>query len=182
MRPSRVIITGGIASGKSTILREWESAGIRVAQADEIAREVFDTPEVQGEIKRKIGSADRDAVRHAVGADAALRAWLNALIHPRVYARILRSRAQAIEIPLMMEACLWSVADRVVVAWCPLDLVRDRVKNRGLDEREVDALIAMQVHPDARLPFADEILRTNEPLDRVLADARQLANRLFAKK
>ncbi len=173
------MVTGGIASGKSTVLREWESRGVSVAYADAIARDVFESEPVIREIEQKLGSTDRGQVRSAIASDPEFRHWLNALTHPLILKGLKESRAQALEIPLLMEACLWSIADAVVVTWCPLDVVRPRVRKRGLSNSEIEGVLAAQVHPDARLPFADAILRTNSSLERVLADARELADRFF---
>src|SRR5690349_6351079 len=86
-------LTGGIASGKSTVARAFKELGVPVIDADQLAREVVAPgSEGLGEIVAAFGddvlladgTLDRQAVAARVFADSALRARLNAITHPRI--------------------------------------------------------------------------------------------------
>jgi dephospho-CoA kinase len=98
-------LTGGIASGKSTVARAFAALGVPVIDADQLAREVVERgSEGLAEIVRSFGtgvlqadgSLDRKALARIVFADAARRNELNAITHPRI-ARLAQERSQAIE-------------------------------------------------------------------------------------
>ncbi len=179
MRP--VIVTGGIASGKSTVLNVWRDMGVTIESADEIAQEVFNREPVQKAIAQELHLEEvtRDAVRRAMIEVPGFRKFLNNTTHPLIFKEIERSTAQAIEIPLAIETCIWHLGRALVVTWCPLDVVKNRLFERGLSEIEAQGLIDAQVSPDLRLAFADVVIRTNEELSGVLQSAREIGSALF---
>src|ERR1700686_2326948 len=104
LEPLRIALTGGIASGKSTVARLFGALGIAVIDADQVARDVvapgtallgqvFDTFGAQ--LRRADGSLDRTALRRLVFEDAGKRSQLEALLHPAIRARTERLAAQA---------------------------------------------------------------------------------------
>lgn len=179
MKP--VIITGGIASGKSTVLNVWREMGVEVASADDISKEVFSRESVQQVIADKSGieNISRDQVRTLVATDSNFRNFLNKLTHPLILKEIEDSQAQAIEIPLVIEACLWNRGRALVVTWCPIEMVTRRLFERGLNESDARGLVSSQVSPGLRLCFADHVIRTNGELSAVLESAREIGNALF---
>lgn len=179
MKP--VILTGGIASGKSTVLNKWREMGVEVASADEIAKSVFLTESVQQAIKNKTGVQDitREMIRTLVAEDVDFRNFLNKLTHPLIFREIEQCTSQAIEIPLAIEACLWNYSRAVVVTWCPIEVTTKRLFERGLSTEEAQGLISSQVSPNMRLCFADHVIRTNDEMSAVLESAREIGNALF---
>jgi dephospho-CoA kinase len=80
-----------------------------------------------------------------------------------------------LEVPLLIEACLVSRLGRVLVCECPLDVVRLRLIDRLGEGADLDGLLGSQVGLGVRRVFADEVLRTDLPLESVFSLIRPLA-------
>lgn len=181
-RPYVVAVTGGVASGKSAVTRRLESHGIPVIDADLVSRELV---EPGGPALREIveafgpeavddaGRLDRRAVRERVFADPAARARLEAILHPRVAARM-RERALAhgaapyvvLAIPLLAEVGRYDFIDRVVVVDAPLESRIERLMRRdGVSRDHALSMIRAQADDAARLAVADDVLRNDGSLD-----------------
>ena len=171
----RVGLTGGIGSGKSEVARRLASYGAVVIDADAVAREVVEpgTPalaeiaEAFGpEVLRPDGSLDRDAMARLVFSDAALRAKLNSIVHPRVGERMaaLQQAAPAdavvvLDVPLLAENNLAGGFDVVVVVDAARHAQVDRlVRLRGMTKEEAESRIAAQASRHQRLAVADFVI------------------------
>lgn len=178
-------LTGGIASGKSTIAALLADRGAVVVDADAIVREV-QAPgsavleEIAGEfgtgVLRPDGSLDRPALGSLVFGHPDRLARLNALVHPAVRIESERRFAEAraadpaavivYDVPLLAEARGADSWDLVVVAHCPAELrVRRLVESRGLTEAEARARIGSQASEEDRLALADVVIDTSIDLD-----------------
>lgn len=162
-------ITGGIAEGKSTVLGYLHEAGYRTASADEIAREVFHRPEVLQRIEAAFGTSDRAELRRRLGADAGARRMLNALLHPLTWAALEESEVEVVEVPLLVEAVLFSQFAGVWVVTCGEEEQRRRLRERLQDEgaathdRTIVELLQAQLPTRAKIAFADRTIHTNLP-------------------
>ena len=94
-----VALTGGIASGKSTVARYFSRFGVSVIDADRISRELIDNiPEISLQLAARFGSSifkenkslDRAALRAIIFANPKDRYWLERLLHPLIYREIQR--------------------------------------------------------------------------------------------
>jgi len=195
--PLRVGLTGGIASGKSTVAALFAALGVPIIDTDLIAREVVapGTPLLAKLIERfgprmlnEDGSLDRRALRAEVFADDAARRDLEALLHPAIRDRVearshdlaLRGPGayQIIAIPLLVESGGRIPVDRVLVVDCPEALQIRRVMARDhSSEGAARAVLEAQVSRAERLAAADDVLENAGELpvlrDRVLALHRQ---------
>lgn len=178
-------LTGGIASGKSTISGFLAAKGAVVVDADAIVREVQapGTPVLDGiaaefgpEVLRADGSLDRAALGARVFGQPDRLAALNALVHPAVRAESVRRFRAALDadpeavvvydVPLLAEARAGDEWDLVVVAHAPAAVrVRRLVETRGMSEDDARARIASQVSDDERLALADVVIDTAADLD-----------------
>lgn len=193
---SRVLIglTGGIASGKSTVADLLAARGAAVIDADRLARDVVEpgTSGLAAVVERfgpgvlaPDGSLDRPALGRLVFADPAARRDLEAIIHPAVRARAAALTAAAGEgavvvqvIPLLVETGQQDAFDQVVVVDVPPQVQVARVQARdGLGEAEARARMAAQVSREARLAAADVVI-TN---DGSLADLEVQVDRLWSR-
>jgi dephospho-CoA kinase len=189
-RAFRVGLTGGIASGKSTVGRLFAALGIPVIDSDAIAREVVapGSP-LLGELVRAYGdgvlsadgSLDRARLRSLVFQDADARRRLESLTHPAIRAEMeARSRAargpyQILMIPLLVEGGGRDRVDRVLVVDASEATQLRRLQARdGAPEAEARAMIAAQATRAARLAAADDVI-TNEG---DVADLRREVERL----
>jgi dephospho-CoA kinase len=194
----RVALTGGIATGKSTVLRRLTAAGIPVIDADLLARQVVarGTPGFDAVVARfgpgvvaAAGDLDRRALGARVFADPAARAALEAIVHPAVYVAIAAwfaglpaaTRVAVADIPLLFETGRAGDFDRVVVVACSRDEQRRRRRTRdGLTDAEVDARLAAQWPIEHKANRADRVIWTNGSLADTEREADRLASELLA--
>jgi dephospho-CoA kinase len=187
-------LTGGIASGKSTIARRLAEHGAVIVDADAIVRDVQQpgspvlaaiATEFGERMLRPDGSLDRAALGSAVFGDADAVARLNAIVHPAVRDESARRFAAAFaadpdaivvyDVPLLAEARLGDPWELIVVAHAPADLRRARlVELRGLSEADASARIASQVSDEERLSIADVVIDTADTMDETLRQVDEL--------
>ncbi len=193
-----IALTGGIASGKSTIARRLAEHGAVVVDADQIVRDVQQPgsavlqciAEVFGtEVITPDGALDRAALGSRVFGDPEQLARLNAIVHPAVRAESQRRFEAAIDddpsavvvydVPLLVEARVDDPWDLIVVAHAPAEVRRRRlVELRGLDERSARERIDAQVSDDERRAVADVVIDTGGSLDETHAQTDALWERL----
>ncbi|MGK7223605.1 dephospho-CoA kinase [Kocuria flava] len=168
-------LTGGIASGKSTVARRLAERGATVVDADAIARALQEPgePGLEGIVAEfgpgvltPEGRLDRPALGTLVFADPAARARLNAVIHPLVRAEAERLAAAAGEdavlvedIPLLVETGRHDRFDLVLVVQAPEEeRVRRMVEDRGMTAGDARARIAAQATDAERAAVATTVL------------------------
>ena len=191
-----VALTGGIASGKSTIAGRLAEHGAVIVDADAIVREVQSPGSpVLGELARAFGedvllpdgSLDRAGLGRRVFGDPERVARLNAIVHPAVRAESARRFARAFaadsdavvvyDVPLLVEARADDPWDLIVVAHAPADLrARRLVELRGMSPEDAAARIASQVSDEERLRIADVVIDTSGDLD----ETRRQVDELWA--
>lgn len=183
MRTPRVIgITGGIGSGKSAVTARFAACGVPVFDADLVARELVAPGEpALAEIAQAFGpdlidsdgQLDRAALRAVVFGDDAARARLNAILHPRVHAR-LQALAQApgpawtlVAVPLLVESIeRYRWLDRILVVDVPRAVQIERAMARdGADHAAIAAVLAAQASRAARLACADDVITNDGPIE-----------------
>jgi dephospho-CoA kinase len=186
----RVGLTGGIGAGKSEVSKRLAAQGAIVIDADLIAREVV-APGTDGlaevvaafgpELLGPDGGLDRERLGDIVFADPQLLGKLNAIVHPRVGARMreLQDGAGAgsiivHDVPLIAENNLAGAYDLVVVVDVPPRLQLDRlVRLRGLSPEQAQARVAAQASREERLAVAGMVLDNSgslAELDRQVGD------------
>lgn len=192
-------LTGGIASGKSTVSRMLRELGAPVLDADVIAREVVEpgTPGLAAVAARfpnvltPDGRLDRARLGARVFADASERAALNAIIHPLVGQRFLEKlqalEAQGVEravydVPLLIENGLQAGMDGVVLVWVPRSLQKARLMARdGLDEAAAEARLAAQLPLDEKRPHATWIVDNSGDLASTRTQVEQVWQAMLAR-
>jgi dephospho-CoA kinase len=175
-----IALTGGIASGKSTIARRLAEHGAIIVDADQIVRDVqapgspvlAKIAETFGaDVIAPDGALDRAALGAKVFGDADLLKQLNAIVHPAVRIESQRRFEQAVaddphavvvyDVPLLVEARVDDPWDTIVVAHAPAsERLRRLVELRGMDERAAQERIDAQVSDDKRLAIADVVIDT----------------------
>ncbi len=172
--PLRIGLTGGIASGKSTVAGLFAALGVPVIDTDQVARDIVQpgSPALAAIVER-FGSAvlhadgqlDRRALRSLVFANAQARADLEALTHPAIQAETAARSARAgghyqlIAVPLLAEKSLKSRYDRVLVIDCDPELQRRRLVVRdGSTLAEAQAILDAQASRAQRLALADDVI------------------------
>jgi len=185
-------LTGGIGTGKSTATRMFAELGVPVIDADKIARELT-APGT--EYARKIitllgngilgsdGNIDRKLLRSIIFNDSNKRRALEMLLHP-VIMQIMLERARTyscpylvLSIPLLVEAGLNNIVDRVLVIDAPEYLQIERAAMRdNITEEEVIKIIAIQSDRQYRLSQADDIIINDDGMDKFRKEIIRLDN------
>lgn len=195
-----IALTGGIASGKSTIARRLAELGAVVIDADAIVREVQapGSPVLEeialafgDDVLTDAGALDRAALGSRVFGDEDALARLNAIVHPAVGEESRRRFAEALaadpdavvvyDVPLLVEARVDDPWDVVVVADAPAAVRHERlVSDRGMDPEAAQARIDAQVPDAVRRAIADVVIDTSGSLDDTIAQTEVLWERLRA--
>ncbi len=178
----RVGLTGGVASGKSTVSGILSELGAFVIDADQLAREAV-APGTSGlaavvdafgrEVLADDGGLDRSAVGAIVFADPGRRRVLEEIIHPRVRARAAELEATAgpgtvvvHDIPLLVETGQADTFDAVIVVDVPAELQIERlVELRGMSPEDARARVAAQATRRERLAVATHVIDNTGTLD-----------------
>lgn len=191
-------LTGGIASGKSTVSGLLRRLGAVVIDADALAREVVavGTPGLAAvvgafgsDVLTAEGELDRPAVGRLVFADEAKRRELESIVHPLVFERIVALEQEAGEedvvvhdIPLLVESGRADTFDAVVVVEAPHDLqVQRMVEDRGWAREDAEARIAAQASPDQRRAVATHIIDNAGSREALEARVREVYADLSAR-
>ena len=192
-RVFRVGLTGGIASGKSTVAGLFGALGVPILDSDQIARDVVEPgqPPLERLIARfgpsiltADGHLDRPALRHIVFSDPKARADLEALTHPAIGAAMEARSASAggpyqiLVIPLLVEKNLAAHVDRVLVVDCDAALQLKRLRDRdGSSVAGAQAIIAAQAPRAERLKAADDVIHNDAELGSLRAQVAALHTR-----
>ncbi|MBF4634105.1 dephospho-CoA kinase [Agreia pratensis] len=181
-------LTGGIASGKSTVAQRLVEHGAVHVDADALSREAVE-PGSQGlaavaaefgaTVLAPDGSLDRAALGAIVFADPDARGRLEGIIHPRVHARTaeLIASAEAVDpaavvvydVPLLVEARRELQFDLIVVCEAPVETRINRLlTHRGMPRAEAERRISAQASDDERRAVADVVIDTSGSLQHTL--------------
>jgi dephospho-CoA kinase len=189
----RVGLTGGIASGKTTVANLFAARGVPVIDTDEISRAVVapGQPALKA-IARQFGSEildadgglDRRRARELIFSDPARRRQLESILHPIILSELKRLSTHAggpyqiLVIPLLVEGGLESDVDRVLVVDASPERQVDRLLQRDAENpQRAQAMIAAQAQRQARLAKADDVI-TN---DGTLAELESQVERLHQR-
>jgi dephospho-CoA kinase len=173
----RLGLTGGIATGKSTVANRWQDAGAVVVDSDALAHQTLapDTP-TWAEVARVFGAAvlnsDQTVNRRRLGEivfhDEAKRQELNQIIHPAVrrlwtaeldrLTREGRTAVAVVAIPLLYEVAAEKEFDYVVAVGCSEPTQLARLAAKGLDETQARARIRAQLPMQTKLDRADFVI------------------------
>lgn len=191
--PLTVLIQGGIASGKSTIARLIEARGASRIDCDRVAHEILDSSEVQAKVEERFGEqllvegkVDRKALGALVFADESALQELEGWIHPRVRDRVREAleagavgdgelRGVLIVDAAVAEKMNLTDYDLRVFVDTPLAQRRERARERGWDDDEVERREARQEPLEARRARADFVL----PNEGDLAEAEKHVERFW---
>jgi dephospho-CoA kinase len=190
----KIGLTGGIASGKSTVAAMLRELGFDVIFADEISRRLLDpgqaayeetVREFGREIVRPDGTLDRKKIAAIVFADRGKLDRLNAIIHPRVETRILEqfreweregNRSIAfVEAALLVEAGYMKNLDGLVVTWCRPEQQVERLVARGMTDEEARTRIGAQMPVEEKLKLADHKIDCSGTIEETRRQVGELA-------
>lgn len=195
--PMLVALTGGVASGKTSVSDRLASKGVPVVDTDLIARRVVEpgSPGLRkvvdafgAEVLDASGALDRKALRERVFADPEQRERLEAILHPLIEIEARRQIARhgeadyvVLVVPLLVESGLFTDADRIVVVDLPEALQIERLVERdGVDRKQADSMLAAQATRTDRLGAATDVIDNSGSPEALLAATDELHDRLVA--
>ena len=201
-RAYRVALTGGIASGKTTVANLFAAHGVPLVDTDLIAREVVEPGQPAlaavvatfgADVLDQEGRLDRRRLREIIFGDAAARGRLEAILHPAIRAEMERQSAAAADagpyqllvIPLLAEGGRRNHVDRVLVVDTPESVQVARLMARDAVTREqAEASLRAQAARTARLGIADDVVNNTGRIEdlRDQVDALHLQYVNFARE
>ncbi|MGH9432502.1 MAG: dephospho-CoA kinase [Terriglobia bacterium] len=195
-------LTGGVASGKSTVAQYLQSLGAKIIDADRVGHELLRPgspaypliistfgPEVLTSAKESArapqGAIDRQRLAAIVFADPQKLRALNAILHPLILLRILEITAQhrerepggvtVVEAPLIYEAEIEKNFVKVIVAWCRPEQQLERLLAKGgISHADAEARIAAQIAPDEKRRRADYVIDCSTTIEATGVQAKAL--------
>ncbi len=181
-----VALTGGIATGKSTVAHYFGKLGVSIIDADEIGRELIDgSSELRNQLAayfgasvlKKNGAIDRDKLRAIIFAKPQDREYLELLLHPLIYQEINLSILKArgvytlVTVPLLFEnrtsqllkkkpsSANYIRIDRILLLTTSRELQIQRAEKRDfLEKNQIDAILAAQISPADSIKRADDVI------------------------
>ncbi|QUM87569.1 dephospho-CoA kinase [Moritella sp. 36] len=171
-------LTGGIASGKTTVADLIASEGINLVDADIVAREVVaigsnGLKQISAHFGEQIllddGSLNRPLLREKIFSDNANKQWLNNLLHPMIRAELLAQLAASksaytlLVVPLLVENNLTTLCNHVLVVDVEEQVQIDRTMARDkVSLQQANAILKSQATREQRLAAADSVVVNNE--------------------
>jgi len=195
-------ITGGIATGKSTVTQMFADLGAPTASADAIARDLLQpgtnaTVDVANAFPTTVSSTqpitiDRRALSALIFGDNSARERLEAILHPPIVVELKRridefrrlnsvTTIAAVEIPLLFEAGLTGIVDRIVVVTVDREIQLTRLQHRlGIERAAAEQQLAAQWPLDRKIEAADIVIDTGLPTETVRDNVRAIFHSLTA--
>lgn len=186
----RVGLTGGIASGKSTVSTLFADLGVTVIDADIIARELSQpgTTQYQKIVEQfgnhyvlAGGQLNRPALRKMLFSDAAAKKTLEEILHPAIRQQLLQQAANAkgryciLSVPLLVEAKMQSCVDRILVVDVDYQTQLTRLQIRdNLTIEEAAQHLAAQSNREQRLQCAHDIIDNSDGIEKLKFQVTQL--------
>ncbi|MGG2095157.1 dephospho-CoA kinase [Bacillus sp. S13(2024)] len=181
-------LTGGIASGKSTVSQMFQGFHVPVIDADVIAREVVEPgKEAYNEIVAAFGKEvlgengelDRPKLGSIVFHNEEKRLLLNGIVHPAVREEMnaqkdmyIREKVQAVvlDIPLLFEGKLTGLVDKILLVYVDSETQLTRLMERNnFTEEEAKARIASQMPLEDKITLADKVINNNGTMEETKA-------------
>ncbi len=210
IHPLKIGLTGGIASGKSTVSKLFANLGVEIIDADVLAHQLVEPgqpalPEIIAAFGQDLldstGQLNRPQLRTQVFNSPTRRRQLEAILHPRIRQAMIERVAEfynkkcgkitiksttqpiyyiILVIPLLLETQQQDLVDRILVIDCPVEIQRQRLKNRNnFNELQIDQILATQASRQARLAIAHEVIENNNNTE--LTELTQQVNQLHQK-
>ncbi len=173
----KVGLTGGIASGKTTVAAMFQARGCLILEADRIAHRLMEpgsdahekiVEAFGNDILHPDGSINRQRLGAIVFADAARRVELERIVHPLVIIALdseLARRANEgpesiviVEAALLVEARYHTLLDKLVVTWCRPEQQVERLLAKGMTRAQAEQRIAAQMPPEEKRRLADYVI------------------------
>lgn len=186
----KIGLTGGIASGKSTVCQLFAQYGIPIIDADIIARQLVEPKQeaydeivsIFGEDARHTdGQLNRQYLRQVIFSDAKAKQQLEAILHPRIRQQLIQQSNNLnapyciLDIPLLIESNMKECVDRILVIDVDLSLQLSRLCKRDkITTDDAQLIINSQVSRQQRLAYADDVISNDNSLEKLTLSVENL--------
>ncbi|HAX62116.1 MAG TPA: dephospho-CoA kinase [Elusimicrobia bacterium] len=179
-KPRILGLTGGIASGKTTVLNQFKKLGIKTISCDEIARKVYTRANVRKKIKKYFGTLNRKKIAKIIFSDFTKRKQLEKILHPAIIKNLKKQLnllpstfyllPVIVDVPLLFETHLEKMFDKIIVVYCKKNQQISRLMKRDkLTKTEAIRRISAQLPLSKKLKLADIIIdNTKNLLDKII--------------
>lgn len=182
-------LTGSFGSGKSTVARMLKGRGVEIIDADKLAHACLrpQSPYFK-KIKNAFGTTVRSRLAAAVFNDKKLLKKLNSIIHPQVIRQIkervdkTKARIIIIDAPLLIEAGLNKMADKIVVVTITGKEQVKRLKKAGFKKSEISKRLKSQFPLSVKLRMADFIIDNSGTLKETRKQVSEIAQQMFPRR
>ena len=187
-------LTGGIASGKSTVSKYLAEKGFKVYDADKIAKDISEKKLVQEEIIATFGdkileenrNIDRKKLKEIVFEDKEKLKQLNAIIHPKVidfYKELKEKNTDEIiifDVPLLFESGIDKFCDKILVVISDYEIQLNRIVERDKIDRDLaEKIIKSQLSNEERIKKADVVIENNSSLEDLFEKVERFCERIW---
>ena len=187
-------LTGGIASGKSTVSKYLDEKGFKVYDEDKIAKDISEKKLVQEEIILNFGDkiltedgkVDRKKLKEIVFADKDKLKKLNAIIHPKVidFYRELKEKNTdetiIFDVPLLFEIGIDKFCDKILVVISDYDVQLNRIVERdNIDKELASKIIKSQISNEERIKKADIVIENNTSLEELYEKVERFCEKIW---
>ncbi|MBW2123389.1 MAG: dephospho-CoA kinase [Deltaproteobacteria bacterium] len=189
-----VALTGGIATGKTTVARMFAEQGALVIDLDRLSRLVVEPHKPEWKevvaafgptVVRQDGSLDRSRLARIIFRDPAKRKRLEQIVHPRVleeYEKRLKEildkgaeHVVIVDIPLLMEVGMQDDFEKVIVVYIPVESQLKRlIEREGLSEEEARAWLNSQISIEEKVALADFVIDNTGSIERTRRQVRRI--------
>jgi dephospho-CoA kinase len=192
----KVGLTGGIGCGKSTVSDLFLSLGVPIIDADDIAHQLVKPGQpalleiielFSNKLLNADGTLNRTLLREIVFSNPIEKQKLEAILHPQVLTEI-QMQANAltnpyciVSIPLLFEANMNQLVDRILVVDCTVEQQIERVKQRSnLSKARIRSIIASQASREFRLAHADDVIDNSGTNGMLAEQVKKLHNQYIS--
>ena len=189
-------LTGGIGSGKSTVVSIFSELGWHALDADSICHDLYKDADCEAyalmldrwgrEILTDDGAVDRKKIAGLVFENESEREWLNSILHPRVldravsiYAGLDAKIPVIFDVPLLFEVKWERYFTKNIAVFASKEIQLKRLLERGMSVAEINSRIASQMTMEEKLEKADFGLINNGSLESLREQCKTLEKRIF---
>ena len=188
-------LTGGIATGKSTVIAQFEHSGFRVIDADKIAHEVLNEKSAQiaeifGHVFVKEGKVDRKALGSVIFADTQKRKTLEELLHPVIYERIAaaadvldkRAEPYLVDIPLFYEGGRYAIENVILVYAKRVQQIERLMQRDAYSREEAVGRIEAQIDIEQKRDHASYMIDNSGNLKQLEFEVERVKNEILGEQ
>jgi len=186
-----IALTGGIACGKSTVLKLLGRRGIETLDCDEIVHSLYKKAHVKNRVKSEFGTADRKRLAQKIFSDAGARKRLERFLHPLVLRELLKKFAALerkkravvfVDVPLLFEAGLENCFSKSVVVFCRQNQQIARLKKQGFSNAQAMQRIKAQMPLSRKVKKADFAINNTGTEKRLEGEVQKFLSKAGVEK